>query len=153
MVASQVSPIELSESQRAVLQKYFVNGETTWEAVVARVARYVASAEETPELRAYWEQKFLAVLLPMKLVPGGSILANCDHGTRGLLNCFVLSAEDNIHDITKLVSDSVLTTKFRGGVGINIGSEGQKGYIRPKGAPFQDGKALGPCAVLDMVSE
>jgi ribonucleoside-diphosphate reductase alpha chain len=38
-------------------------------------------------------------------------------------------------------------------VGINIGAEGQKGYIRPKGAPFQDGKALGPCAVLDMVSE
>jgi ribonucleoside-diphosphate reductase alpha chain len=135
------------------LQKYFVNGESTWEAVVERVARFVASVEVTPELRNYWEEKFLSVLLPMKLVPGGSILANSDHGTRGLLNCFVLSAEDNIHDITKLVSDAVLTTKFRGGVGINIGAEGQKGYIRPKGSPFQDGRALGPCAVLDMVSE
>jgi ribonucleoside-diphosphate reductase alpha chain len=153
MVLSQSPPMELSESQRAVLQKYFINGENTWEEVVQRVARFVASAEATPELRDYWQEKFLSILIPMKLVPGGSILANSDHGTRGLLNCFVLSAEDNIHDITKLVSDAVLTTKFRGGVGINIGAEGQKGYIRPKGSPFQDGRALGPCAVLDMVSE
>ena len=153
MVLSQSSTIELSESQRAVLQKYFINGENTWEEVAERVARFVASAEETPELQAYWQEKFLSILIPMKLVPGGSILANSDHGTLGLLNCFVLSAEDNIHDITKLVSDAVLTTKFRGGVGINIGAKGQKGYIRPKDSPFQDGRALGPCAVLDMVSE
>jgi ribonucleoside-diphosphate reductase alpha chain len=153
MVLSQSPPIELTESQKAVLQKYFINGESTWEAVAARVAQYVASAEETPERQREWEEKFLSILLPMKLIPGGSILANSNHGTRGLLNCFVLSAEDNIHDITKLVSDAVLTTKFRGGVGINIGAEGQKGYIRPKGSPFQDGRALGPCSVLDMVSE
>jgi ribonucleoside-diphosphate reductase alpha chain len=158
MVLSQpigMEPVEmeLSEAQRAVLQKYLVDGETSWEQVAARVATYVASAESTDELRHYWQEKFYSILVSMKLVPGGSILANCAHGTRGLLNCFVLSAEDNIHEITKLVSDSVLTTKFRGGVGINIGAEGQKGYIRPKGAPFQDGKALGPCAVLDMVSE
>lgn len=153
MVLSQSPVLELSESQKAVLQKYVVSGETTWEEVVVRVARFVASAEATPELQQLWQDRFLSILLPMKFVPGGSILANCAHGTRGLLNCFVLSAEDNIYDITKLVSDSVLTTKFRGGVGINIGSEGQKGYIRPKGSPFRDGMALGPCAVLDMVSE
>ncbi len=153
MVLSQSQTLELSESQKAVLQKYVVNGETTWEEVARRVAHFVASAEATPELRRAWEEKFLEILLPMKFVPGGSILANSAHGTRGLLNCFVLSAEDHIHDITKLVSDAVLTTKFRGGVGINIGSEGQKGYIRPKGSAFRDGKALGPCAVLDMVSE
>lgn len=153
MVLSQSATLELSESQRAVLQKYLIDDETTWEAVAQRVAQYVASAEPTPEAQKFWQEKFLSILLPMKLIPGGSILANCNHGTRGLLNCFVLSAEDDIYQITKLVSDAVLTTKFRGGVGINIGSEGQKGYIRPKGSPFQDGKALGPCAVLDMVSE
>ncbi|ABW27393.1 adenosylcobalamin-dependent ribonucleoside-diphosphate reductase [Acaryochloris marina] len=153
MVATQSFITELSESQKAVLQKYLIEDEVSWEDVVHRVATYVASAESTPEQQSYWQEKFLSILQPMKFVPGGSILANCDHGTRGLLNCFVLSAEDHIHDITKLVSDSVLTTKFRGGVGINIGAEGSKGYIRQKGAPFQDGKALGPCAVLDMVSE
>ena len=153
MVVTQSSTLDLSESQKAVLQKYVVNDEVTWEDVIHRVARFVASAEATPELQRHWHDKFLSILLPMKFVPGGSILANCDHGTRGLLNCFVLSSEDHIYDITKLVSDSVLTTKFRGGVGINIGSKGQKGYIRPKGAPFQDGQALGPCAVLDMVSD
>lgn len=153
MVATQSFITELSESQKAVLQKYLIEDEVSWEDVVHRVATYVASAESTTEQQSYWQEKFLSILQPMKFVPGGSILANCDHGTRGLLNCFVLSAEDHIHDITKLVSDSVLTTKFRGGVGINIGAEGSKGYIRQKGAPFQDGKALGPCAVLDMVSE
>lgn len=153
MVLSQSQTLELNESQKAVLQKYVVDGETTWEEVAQRVARFVASAESTPELQRTWQERFLSILLPMKLVPGGSILANSGHGTRGLLNCFVLSAGDNIHDITKLVSDAVLTTKFRGGVGINVGSQGQKGYIRPKGTPFQDGMALGPCAVLDMVSE
>lgn len=153
MVLSQSQNLELSESQKAVLQKYVVNGETTWEEVAQRVARFVASAESTPELRRTWEEKFLSILLSMQFMPGGSILANSEHGTRGLLNCFVLSAEDNIYDITKLVSDAVLTTKFRGGVGINIGTEGQKGYIRSKGSAFRDGKALGPCAVLDMVSE
>ncbi len=153
MVLSQSPTLELTDSQKAVLQKYVVNDETHWEDVAERVARFVASAEATPELQQYWQEKFRAILLPMKFVPGGSILANCDHGTKGLLNCFVLSAEDNIYDITKLVSDAVLTTKFRGGVGINIGAEGSKGHIRPKGSPFRDGKALGPCSVLDMVSE
>ena len=153
MVVTSSSTLDLSESQKAVLQKYVVNDETTWEDVAHRVARFVASAEATPDLQRHWQDKFLSILLPMKFVPGGSILANCDHGTKGLLNCFVLSSEDHIYDITKLVSDAVLTTKFRGGVGINIGSQGQKGYIRHKGAPFQDGQALGPCAVLDMVSD
>ncbi|AGY56542.1 ribonucleoside-diphosphate reductase, adenosylcobalamin-dependent [Gloeobacter kilaueensis JS1] len=143
----------LSEAQKAVLQKYLVADEHSWEEVCRRVSRFVASAEKTPELQREWEQKFYSVLAPMKMIPGGSILANSDHGTHGLLNCFVLSAEDNIQDIAKLVTDAILTTKFRGGVGINIGAEGQKGYIRPKGFPFADGKALGPCAVLDMISE
>jgi ribonucleoside-diphosphate reductase alpha chain len=147
-----ITKTELSESQKAVLQKYLVGDEKTWEDVCWRVAVHAASGEEE-ELQNEWAEKFYGILQPMKFIPGGSILANSDHGTGGLLNCFVLSAEDNIYDIAKLVTDSVLTTKFRGGVGINIGSEGQKGYIRSKGSPFADGKALGPCAVLDMVSE
>jgi ribonucleoside-diphosphate reductase alpha chain len=148
-----IAKTELSESQRAVLQKYLIGDEKTWEDVCWRVAVHASSAEETAEIQNEWAEKFYSILQPMKFIPGGSILANSDHGTGGLLNCFVLSAEDNIYDIAKLVTDAVLTTKFRGGVGINIGSEGQKGYIRSKGSPFADGKALGPCAVLDMVSE
>jgi ribonucleoside-diphosphate reductase alpha chain len=78
MVVSQSPSVELSESQRAVLQKYFINDENTWEAVAERVAKFVASAEVTPELREYWQDKFMSILVPMKL---GSILANSDHGT------------------------------------------------------------------------
>jgi ribonucleoside-diphosphate reductase alpha chain len=143
----------LSESQKAVLQKYLVEGETTWEQVAQRVCKFIADVEETSAKRAYWYNQFLSIVEPMEFVPAGSVLANSGHGTEGLNNCFVLSSEDNIQDIVQLVADSLMTTKFRGGVGINIGSEGQQGYIRPKGTPYKDGVALGPCAVLDMVSE
>ena len=112
-----LEPLNSANRKKAVLQKYLIEGEVSWEDVVHRVAAYVASAEATPEQQQYWQDQFFSILQPMKFVPGGSILANCNHGTRGLLNCFVLSAEDHIHDITKLVSDSVLTTKFRGGCG------------------------------------
>lgn len=146
-------PTPLTGSQNAVLVKYKLPGENTWQDVARRVAHHVASVEATDELKEYWEERFYDVIEPMLFVPGGSILANSGHGTNGLMNCFALSAEDNIFDIVKLISDSLLTTKFRGGVGINIGSEGQTGYIRPAGTPFKDGQALGPLAVLDMVSE
>lgn len=147
--------ISLTPSQAAVLGKYLLEdrSETCWEDVARRTSKFVADAEKTPALQKYWEEQFYSIIASMKFMPGGSIIANADHGTKGMMNCFVLSADDSISDITKLTSDAILTTKFRGGVGINIGSEGQPGYIRPKGAPFKDGKALGPCAVLDMVSD
>lgn len=145
-------PAPLSTSQEAVLIKYKIGNEKTWQDVARRVAKHVASVE-APEDRDHWEQAFYEIIEPMLFVPAGSILANAGYGTGGLMNCFALSSEDNIQDITKLLSDSLLTTKFRGGIGINIGSEGQIGYIRPKGSPFKDGCALGPLAVLDMVSD
>ena len=91
-----ITKTELSESQRAVLQKYLVGDEKTWEDVCWRVAVHAASGEDSAELQNEWAEKFYGILQPMKFIPGGSILANSDHGTGGLLNCFVLSAEDNI---------------------------------------------------------
>lgn len=145
-------PAKLTQSQEAVLQKYLIGDEKTWEDVCDRVATFVAGAEESPGEQAYWRSQFLSILEPMKFMPGGSILANCAHGTESLLNCFVLSAEDDLESMMTAVKDAVMTTKFRGGVGLNIGSEGQTGYIRPKGSPFKDGTAFGPCAFLDMIS-
>lgn len=144
---------ENDPSKAAVLSKYLLPGEKTWKDVCKRVAKFVCQAEKTDELKSYWYQQYLEILLPMYFVPGGSILANSDHGTNGLNNCFVLETDDTMQGIVDLVSDSLMTTKFRGGVGINIGSKGMPGYVREKGAPYKDGTALGPIAVLDMVSE
>jgi len=143
----------LSASQNAVLQKYLTKEEKDWAQVCDRVCRFVASAESTLEKEEFWYQKFMSVLVPMKFIPSGSILANCNHGTGGLLNCFVLSPSDTMESITQTLHDSVMTTKFRGGVGVHIDSEGGTHYVRPKGSTYRDGSALGPCAVLDMVSE
>jgi ribonucleoside-diphosphate reductase alpha chain len=144
--------MELSTSQKAVAQKYLVNGETEWEEIADRVARHVAKAEEG-HLVHHWAKEFRELIYNLKFVPAGSILANSGHGTGGLQNCFVLGVEDDIQSISQLVMDAIMTTKFRGGIGIHIGSKGQPNYVRPKNSPFADGKALGPCAVLDMVSE
>jgi ribonucleoside-diphosphate reductase alpha chain len=141
----------MKDSQSSVLQKYTIGSETTWEQVARRVAKTAASVE-SESLSTYYEDAFYNLLKDLKFVPGGSILANSGHGTQGLQNCFVLGVEDNIKSMAKLVHDSIMTTKFRGGIGIHIGSYGQPNYVRHKGATYGDGKALGPCAVLDMVS-
>lgn len=142
----------LLDSQNAVLQKYLVKeGEETWWDVCHRVCTHIASAEKEDK-RAEWYTKFMSIMVPMKFVPSGSILANSDHGTGGLCNCYVTHSDDSMESITEMLHDSIMTTRFRGGIGINVGSEGQHGYIREKGAPYKDGSALGPCSVLDMVS-
>ena len=41
-----------------------------------RVATYIASAEETEELRQIWARNFYAMLTDFKCTPGGRILAN-----------------------------------------------------------------------------
>lgn len=143
----------LSTSQRAVAQKYFIGNEKEWYEVANRVAKVVSQVETNTFLRENYYKEFKALINDLKFVPAGSILANAGHGTGGLQNCFVLGVEDNIQSISQLVMDAVMTTKFRGGIGIHIGSKGQPNYVRPKNAPFTDGKALGPCAVLDMVSD
>ena len=73
--------IKLTESQTAVLQKYLVGDETTWNEVCDRVCRHVASAEK-PEDQEYWYNRFMDIMVPMDFVPGGSILANANHGDR-----------------------------------------------------------------------
>ena len=48
-------------SRDVLAEKYFKPGETSLEQLYGRVARALASVEK-PELRAEWEQKFLANL-------------------------------------------------------------------------------------------
>ena len=152
---NEIKTPEQNTSQQSVLQKYLLPGETTWITVAHRVASAVAAVEKTPELQEQWYQAYYRMIVTMRFMPAGSILANAGNtkSTGGLMNCFVINADDNINSILDAVHDANLTTRYRGGVGINIGSKGQKGYIREKGAPFSDGSALGPCAVLDMISE
>lgn len=117
-----------------------------------RVARAVAQAEETPELRKKWENAFFPILANLEFLPGGRTLANAGGPSPQLANCFVLPMEDNIEEIFEVVKDSSILKKFGGGVGFSFSK------IRPKGDFISgtSGSACGPVAlmkILDSASE
>jgi ribonucleoside-diphosphate reductase alpha chain len=96
----------------------------------ARVARGIAAAERTPELRETWQRNFEWLLDDFKFVPAGRILTAA--GTDQLLtfyNCFVIpSPKDSRGGIIETLRQMTEIMSRGGGVGINISS------LRPRHA-------------------
>lgn len=99
-----------------------------------RVARYVASAEETETLRELWEIRFYDMLSGFKCTSGGRIYANAgtEWGGTTLMNCFVSPRSDyDIDSLPAIVQDvlnQAQTLKSEGGWGQNFS------WLRPRGA-------------------
>lgn len=99
-----------------------------------RVAKAIASVEETEELRTTWEENFYDMLTNFKGVPGGRILSNAGTEWNGttLMNCFVgprvKSDVDSLAGILYHLEAQSKTLKSEGGWGENFS------YIRPRGA-------------------
>lgn len=99
-----------------------------------RVAKYIASAEQTDEKRQEWEDKFYDLLTNFKGVPGGRISANAgtEWGGTTLANCYVgplpNSDLDSIEGIYKVLVDQANTLKSEGGWGMDFS------WIRPRGS-------------------
>ena len=99
-----------------------------------RVAKSIASAEETPELQQYWEDKFYALLTNFKGVSGGRITSNAGTDWNGttFMNCFVGGLPDynidSIEGIYKVLQDQAKTLKSEGGWGMDFS------WIRPRGS-------------------
>lgn len=112
-----------------------------------RVAKTVALAEETPELRKLWQEKFYALLSSLAFLPGGRTLANAGTNFPQLANCFVLPMEDNVEEIFEVVKDSSILKKFGGGVGFSFSK------IRPKNDVIAgtSGNACGPVALMKII--
>ena len=116
----------------------------------ARVARGIASVEQTDEKRAEWEKLFYEALADFKFVPGGRILAGAGTGHQvTYYNCFVIpSPEDSrqgILDNLKLMTEIMARG---GGVGINLST------LRPRGSYIKtvNGTASGPCSWAQLYS-
>src|SRR6266702_2848558 len=116
----------------------------------ARVARGIASVEETEELREVWEKRFNEALSDFQFVPGGRILAGAGSGHAvTYYNCFVVpSPEDSrqgILDNLKLMTEIMARG---GGVGINLST------LRPRGSYIKtvNGTASGPCSWAQLYS-
>ena len=99
-----------------------------------RIAKAIASVEETDELRSTWENKFYDLLSNFKGVPGGRIISNAGTEWSGttLMNCFVGPREkydiDSLEGIYSHLLSQSQTLKSEGGWGENFS------YIRPRGS-------------------
>src|SRR6266702_5356596 len=116
----------------------------------ARVARGIASVEETEELREVWEKRFNEALSDFQFVPGGRILAGAGSGHAvTYYNCFVVpSPEDSRHGILDNLKLMTEIMARGGGVGINLST------LRPRGSYIKtvNGTASGPCSWAQLYS-
>src|SRR5256712_7731372 len=116
----------------------------------ARVARGIASVEETEELREVWEKRFNEALTNFQFVPGGRILAGAGSGHQvTFYNCYVISSpEDSRHGILDNLKMMTEIMARGGGVGINLST------LRPRGSYIKtvNGTASGPCSWAQLYS-
>ena len=137
-------------------EKYCKAGETTREQLFARVARALAQVEK-PELRAEWEQKFLANLRAGAIGAGRIMSAAGANIQATLINCFVQPVGDAIqgHDddgypgIYEALREAAETMRRGGGVGYDFSR------IRPKGAYVKGtaSMASGPCSYMNVFDQ
>ena len=93
--ASATTPDVQPISRDVLGEKYLKPGETDVEQLYQRVARALAGAEK-PELRAEWEQKFLANLRAGAIGAGRIMSAGGTDIQATLINCFVQPVGDAI---------------------------------------------------------
>ena len=121
-------------SQEVWASTYKDHNDETVDDTMRRVARFVASAEETSAKRIEWEKKFYGILSGFKCTAGGRIYANAgtEWGGTTLMNCFVSPRADYDIDSLPRIIDDVLnqaqTLKSEGGWGQNFS------WLRPRGA-------------------
>lgn len=95
-----------------------------------RLAKTIASVEQTPEKQQEWQEKFRYILDDWKLVPGGRIAAGAGASDElTLFNCYVIpSPHDSRGGIMETLSEMTEIMARGGGVGINLSS------LRPRRA-------------------
>lgn len=143
-------------SQDVLAEKYLKAGETGAEDLYRRVARALASVEKD-ELRAEWEQKFLANLHAGAIGAGRIMSAAGTDIQATLINCFVQPVGDCIQGfddegypgIYEALREAAETMRRGGGVGYDFSR------IRPKGAEVKGtaSMASGPCSYINVFDQ
>ena len=121
-------------SRELWLENYKYYKENTIDESFRRVAKAIASVEETDEKKQEWEEKFYDLLNNFKITAAGRIFANAGTDRRGvtLMNCFVgprpkydIDSLDGIYETLRMQGQ---TLKSEGGWGMNFS------FIRPRGS-------------------
>ncbi len=108
--------------------------DTDIDSTFRRVAKAIASVENTVEKQQEWEEKFFDLLTDFKGTCGGRTYANAGTEFTGttLLNCFVSPRGNyDIDSLDKIIDDvknQALTLKSEGGYGQDFS------FLRPRGA-------------------
>jgi len=121
-------------------------GDDSFAATAARVARAVAAAESS-ECRSSWEARFRDAIQDFRFVPAGRVLAGAgtDRAVT-LFNCFVMGTiPDSLDGIFEHLKQAALTMQQGGGVGMDFST------IRPRGALVKGvaADASGPLTFMD----
>ena len=154
--ASATTPDVQPISRDVLGEKYLKPGETDVEQLYQRVARALAGAEK-PELRAEWEQKFLANLRAGAIGAGRIMSAGGTDIQATLINCFVQPVGDAIQGmdsegypgIYEALREAAETMRRGGGVGYDFSR------IRPKGAEVKGTHSIasGPCSYINVFDQ
>ncbi len=148
------SPQEISVD--ILLEKYAKEGERTLEDVYARVAKGLASVEQ-PELRAHFEEVFLANMHAGAIGAGRIMSAAGTDIQSTLINCFVQPVgdciqgldEDGFPGIYEALKQAAETMRRGGGVGYDFSR------VRPRGARVKGTASLasGPCSYVNVFDQ
>jgi len=148
------SPQEISVD--ILLEKYAKDGEQSIEDVYQRVAKGLASVEK-PELRAHFEQVFLANLHAGAIGAGRIMSAAGTDIQSTLINCFVQPVgdciqgldDDGFPGIYEALKQAAETMRRGGGVGYDFSR------IRPRGARVKGTASLasGPCSYINVFDQ
>ena len=149
---TQTQPI----SHDVLAEKYLKPGESGVEDIYRRVARALASVEKE-DLRAEWEQKFLANLHAGAIGAGRIMSAAGTTIQATLINCFVQPVGDCIQGVDadgfpgiyEALREAAETMRRGGGVGYDFSR------IRPKGAEVKGthSMASGPCSYINVFDQ
>lgn len=121
-------------------ERYAIEENETWPEACRRVAESVGK-NETKEIK----EKFYQILVDRLFQPGGRIFYGAGRAKQGLLNCFVVPAEDSMRGWGKTVSNIMEITAMGGGVGINFSP------VRGRGEPIsRGGVSTGSVSLMDM---
>jgi len=133
---------KLSENAKTIVKKRYSLEDEDWEANSQRVARIVASVEnsKTP----LYTEKFANMIFDLDFLPGGRILRNAGRQSGSLFNCYHLPMGDSREEIGDFYKNSLILWGEGGGVGVNAS------LLRPEGAPIKKvgGNSSGPVSFL-----
>lgn len=123
-------------------RKYKNGEESSPEDTFRRVANAVATSSEERE-------DFFKLMAEGRFLPGGRILAYAGTGLPcgTWMNCYTMGdPEDSMESIMQALSESAMTMRAGGGIGVNFSK------LRPKGSPVKrtNSKSSGPVSFMEM---